>query len=286
MWKSRDIQGWRPDQIAAAGIVKTFQNPQLFLELTVLENVADREPSDAQAQAGLAGESPNCCPGDRDAAIAVSMNSSTRVLVLCRLDALRDELAASLSYGQEKMLGVAMALMCEPELLLLDEPASGLGDAEIVNLEAVLRDLRAHGTTLCIIDHKVDFLRRTRRPAIGIAARAQDRRGHARRGSARPTRGGSLSGPAACQGNRVNHERTIRAGLLAFSLFTLGGGEGRGEAGAARTGPAPPTPGTLRAARPSSPCPLLPEGGRRGNQISIPWPVRASPYCPGSHAHA
>ena len=56
------------------------------------------------------------------------------------------------------MLGVAMAMMCEPKLLLLDEPASGLGQEEIVNLGLVLRDLREHGTTLCIIDHKVAFL--------------------------------------------------------------------------------------------------------------------------------
>ena len=56
------------------------------------------------------------------------------------------------------MLGVAMAMMCEPKLLLLDEPASGLGQEEIVNFGLVLRDLREHGTTLCIIDHKVAFL--------------------------------------------------------------------------------------------------------------------------------
>jgi ABC-type branched-subunit amino acid transport system ATPase component len=91
-----------------------------------------------------------------------------RVLALCRLDAVGDQLAAGLSYGQEKMLGVAMAMMCEPELLLLDEPASGLGETEIDNLEAVLADLRATRTTLCIIDHKVDFLRRIADRALAL----------------------------------------------------------------------------------------------------------------------
>ena len=61
-----------------------------------------------------------------------------------------------------------MAMMCEPELLLLDEPASGLGEDEIRNLESVLRDLRASATTLCIIDHKVDFLRRVADRAIAL----------------------------------------------------------------------------------------------------------------------
>ena len=80
------------------------------------------------------------------------------VLRLCRLDEARDELAVSLSYGNEKMLGVAMALMCDPELLLLDEPTTGLGHNEIQISLGVLRDSREHGTTLCIIDHKVGFL--------------------------------------------------------------------------------------------------------------------------------
>jgi ABC-type branched-subunit amino acid transport system ATPase component len=87
---------------------------------------------------------------------------------LCRLQNASDEPAANLSYGDEKMLGVAMALMCEPELLLLDEPASGLGHTEIENLEGVLRDLRGAGTTLCIIDHKVGFLGRLADRAISL----------------------------------------------------------------------------------------------------------------------
>ena len=80
------------------------------------------------------------------------------MLKLCRLEEAADKTASTLSYGEEKMLGVAMAMMCEPKLLLLDEPASGLGQEEIVNLGLVLRDLREHGTTLCIIDHKIAFL--------------------------------------------------------------------------------------------------------------------------------
>jgi ABC-type branched-subunit amino acid transport system ATPase component len=66
------------------------------------------------------------------------------------------------------MLGVAMALMCEPRLLLLDEPGSGLGHDEIRNLDEVLRDLRAHGTTLCVIDHRVGFLGKLADRAIVI----------------------------------------------------------------------------------------------------------------------
>ena len=156
IWQGRDISGAKPDTIAALGLVKTFQNPQLFAELSVLEHVmiashlalkrmlGTRPIQDLLRVRGIA---------DRELQARVD-----RVLTLCRLDGGSDKPAATLSYGEEKMLGVAMAMMCEPKLLLLDEPASGLGQEEIVNLGLVLRDLREHGTTLCIIDHKVAFL--------------------------------------------------------------------------------------------------------------------------------
>lgn len=99
---------------------------------------------------------------------AILRARAEKALTLCRLQDSSSKPAAELSYGEEKMLGVAMAMMCEPELLLLDEPASGLGNDEIHNLESVLRDLRTHGTTLCIIDHKVAFLAKFADQAIAL----------------------------------------------------------------------------------------------------------------------
>ena len=166
-WKGQEIGGHKPHRIAAAGIVKTFQNPQLFLELTIHENVAIASHLRLKRQFGSRrfAELLPWRGAVRHPDVAARID---HVLALCRLDAVRDQLAASLSYGQEKMLGVAMAMMCEPELLLLDEPASGLGEDEIGNLEAVLRDLRAAATTLCIIDHKVDFLGRIADRAVAL----------------------------------------------------------------------------------------------------------------------
>ena len=155
LWQGRDISGAKPDTIAAAGVVKTFQNPQLFAELSVHEHVMIA--SHLTLKKLLGSRRPRTFFGAR----AVDRELQTRVdrvLELCRLTAVADKAAAALSYGEEKMLGVAMAMMCEPKLLLLDEPASGLGHQEVVHLGLVLRDLREHGTTLCIIDHKVAFL--------------------------------------------------------------------------------------------------------------------------------
>lgn len=155
MWQGRDISGVKPETIAALGLVKTFQNPQLFSELSVFEHV---RIASHLALKRLLGFGRYKTFFSSKAADGELQTRAGRVMKLCRLDDVKEKPAAALSYGEEKMLGVAMAMMCEPKLLLLDEPASGLGQEEIVNLGLVLRDLREHGTTLCIIDHKVAFL--------------------------------------------------------------------------------------------------------------------------------
>jgi ABC-type branched-subunit amino acid transport system ATPase component len=155
IWKDRSLIGHRPHQVAESGIVKTFQNPQLFPELSVAEHVWIAAHLRLKRTLGMRRITTLLKPAQHDEALRKQVEY---VLRLCRLIEVRDEAAAALSYGEEKMLGLAMALMCDPELLLLDEPTTGLGADEIQNLSGVLRDLREHGTTLCIIDHKVGFL--------------------------------------------------------------------------------------------------------------------------------
>jgi branched-chain amino acid transport system ATP-binding protein len=166
LWNGRRLNGSKPHEIAEAGIVKTFQNPQLFDELTVFDNVAVAGHLRLKRQAGWR-RAATLLPWRRrgESELAERIDHVIRV---CRLDAFRDLPARSLSYGGEKMLGVAMALMCDPKVLLLDEPGSGLGQDEIANLDEVLRDLREHGTTLCVIDHRVGFLGKLADRAIVI----------------------------------------------------------------------------------------------------------------------
>jgi branched-chain amino acid transport system ATP-binding protein len=155
IFKDQDVTGRAPHQVAELGIVKTFQNPQLFPELSVLEHVWIAAHLRLKRMLGARRIATLIKSATDDGKLREQVET---VLSLCRISDARDEPALSLSYGEEKMLGVAMALMCEPELLLLDEPATGLGHNEITNLGEVLRDLRDHGTTLCIIDHNVGFL--------------------------------------------------------------------------------------------------------------------------------
>jgi branched-chain amino acid transport system ATP-binding protein len=156
-WKGHAVQHLPPDVLAARGVVKTFQHPQLFAELSVFDNVhvashlALRRALGTRRALEIVG-------GAREAQQRIA-ERVREVLALCNLSAATTQLAGHLSYGEEKMLGIAMALMCEPDLLLLDEPASGLGREEIDNLQSVLDKVHAGSTTLCLVDHKIGFLR-------------------------------------------------------------------------------------------------------------------------------
>lgn len=169
-WKGRSIGDLSVHRRSAIGIVKTFQNPLLFGELTVEDHL--RIATHLRFRRELGWRRVAEIFGSSRAVSRVHRESTgriERVLELCRLTAKRQTQAESLSYGDEKMLGVAMALMCEPQLLLLDEPASGLGQDEVENLGGVLRDLQRNGVTLCIIDHKVGFLGALADRALAIA---------------------------------------------------------------------------------------------------------------------
>jgi ABC-type branched-subunit amino acid transport system ATPase component len=157
LWKGREIQELRPDIIAGLGVVKTFQNPQVFAELSVFDNVQVASHLTLKRALGLR-RGLEVVGAARDVERRLASRVA-EVLALCNLATAARQLAGNLSYGEEKMLGLAMALMCDPELLLLDEPASGLGRDEVLNLAAVLGKVHDGGTTLCLVDHKIGFLR-------------------------------------------------------------------------------------------------------------------------------
>ncbi|MFH0297595.1 ABC transporter ATP-binding protein [Bradyrhizobium sp. 31Argb] len=167
VWKGKDISALPPFEVAQHGLVKTFQNPQLFPELTVAQHmrIACHLHIKRALGFGRVWSLFRGMPAELNGTLTRKID---QMLELCRLADKRNEEAGALSYGGEKMLGVAMGMVCEPELLLLDEPASGLGHDEIMNLDAVLRDLRTHGVTLCIIDHKVGFLGRLADRSIAL----------------------------------------------------------------------------------------------------------------------
>ncbi|MBV5271846.1 MAG: ATP-binding cassette domain-containing protein [Afipia sp.] len=131
IWKGENINALTPFQVAQQGLVKTFQNPQLFPELTVAEHMRIACHLHVKRALG-AGRLWTLLGKGMTAGLEKTLSIKIdQMLELCRLFKHRNDEAGALSYGGEKMLGVAMGMVCDPELLLLDEPASGLGHDEI-----------------------------------------------------------------------------------------------------------------------------------------------------------
>ena len=152
--EGRSIAGHKPPGIAAAGIARTFQNVQLFGELTLIENVL---VGLHHTYAGSLAEVALATPRARreDAAAKVRAASLLRFV---GLEALANEEARNLPYGKQRVLEIARALALDPKLLLLDEPAAGLTAPDIKELIAIVRKVRDHGITLILIEHHMDVV--------------------------------------------------------------------------------------------------------------------------------
>lgn len=152
--KGRNLIGLRPDQCAKAGLVRTFQISRELRGLTVLENVllaCTRQSGDA---AWRCFASPGRVRADQEDAIA----RARKLLEEVNLWPLANEPAANLSGGQKKLLEIARALMQEPEIILLDEPAAGVSPLMIKVLGETIQRLRGQGITFAIIEHDMDVI--------------------------------------------------------------------------------------------------------------------------------
>jgi len=153
-FNGQSIRGWPAHRIARAGLARTFQNLELFPGMTVLENVM--VGCDARVRCGwldaLFGT------GRQRAANATSREEARRLLALFSLDGVADIPAGSLAYGMQRMVEIVRAFALRPKLLLLDEPAAGLNPAERQQLAAVLRQARAQGVTVLLVEHDVDLV--------------------------------------------------------------------------------------------------------------------------------
>ncbi|EHJ48926.1 Monosaccharide-transporting ATPase [Solidesulfovibrio carbinoliphilus subsp. oakridgensis] len=151
----QDIGTLPPHQRAAAGVVRTFQNLEVFTSMTVLENVmAGRHALTRYSTAASLLRTPGFRRAER----------VCREEALARLDFVgladeRDTPAGELPYGRQRLLEMARALAAEPKLLLLDEPAAGLNSKETARLGdliAAVRD-RLH-VTVGLVEHDMDLV--------------------------------------------------------------------------------------------------------------------------------
>ena len=145
----RSVSGMRPCDLNRLGVSRTFQLLQIFPQLTVRDNLilAGQEHRGSMLSR-LVGRS--------DAGLSAA---AERMLGFFRLEHLADEGAGGLSYGQQKLLDVAMAFMAGPRLALLDEPAGGVNPTMLANLRERLKSINAEqGSTFVVIEHNMEFV--------------------------------------------------------------------------------------------------------------------------------
>jgi branched-chain amino acid transport system ATP-binding protein len=149
LFKGEDISGSKPHVIAKKGIVRTFQQTTLFDSKTVLENmlVAFHLASQSGFWAAVLDSSEI---RNKEKQIH---SKAIEILEFMRLSHLKDEVASSLPHGHQRSLGIAMALAATPELMLLDEPVTGMNPEETEAMMGLIRRVREQGVTILLVEH-------------------------------------------------------------------------------------------------------------------------------------
>jgi len=152
-WQGAALRRHQPRHLAGLGIARTLQGLGLFPHLTVLENVMVGASRHSRAWIGSALLA--LPRGDRDEQQLRSR--ALRVLTDLDVSDMADRLPGQLPYGVQKRVALARALVAEPKLLLLDEPASGLSSEEMRELGDLLRDLKAD-LAILLVEHHMDLV--------------------------------------------------------------------------------------------------------------------------------
>ena len=153
-FENETVVGKTSSEIALSGIARTFQNVQLFGEMTALENIlVGLHHSFNSNLVDVALHLPRFTKEE-----SAARERALGLLHFVGLDKLANEEARNLPYGKQRMLEIARALALDPNLLLLDEPAAGLTAPDIKELLAVIRKIRDHGITIILIEHHMDVV--------------------------------------------------------------------------------------------------------------------------------
>src|SRR5437899_2816534 len=149
-----DLAGLSPSAIARLGLLRTFQTARVFPGMTALENLL--VGAHRQVQSHGAAQMLWLAEARREERSLVER--AVELLDLVGLADVRDVAATSLPTGAQKLIELCRALAARPRLLLLDEPAAGLNDAETAELAALLRAICDSGVTIMVIEHNMSLV--------------------------------------------------------------------------------------------------------------------------------
>lgn len=141
------VNNERPWTIAQAGVVRTFQSTKLFDQMTVLDNVL----------VVMAEKSVFASLFDKNRLhyLERTRNALARVGLLEK----ENQLAANLSYGQRRLLEIARVIASDAQIILLDEPFSGLYPAMVQTVAGILKEFKSQGKTIIFIEHNIEIVR-------------------------------------------------------------------------------------------------------------------------------
>jgi branched-chain amino acid transport system ATP-binding protein len=150
-FSGKELTRLPPNKIARLGIARTFQNIRLFGTMTVMENVLVAQ--NIRAQSGVLSLVQLLSAREK------KLQEEAEILLKkMGLWKKRNELSISLAYGNQRRLEIARALALAPELLLLDEPAAGMNEAETEDLLKRIQEIRDMGQTIMLIEHDMNIV--------------------------------------------------------------------------------------------------------------------------------
>ena len=154
IFENKKINGKKADEIAALGLVRTFQKTSLFAGRSALQNILIglHLRSKQTPFAILLGLS-SVAREERELEI-----EAKRILKFIGLEERPNELAGALAYGEQRLLEVAIALAAKPKLLMLDEPVSGMNPSETASFMAKLAEIRSLGITVLLVEHDMKMV--------------------------------------------------------------------------------------------------------------------------------
>lgn len=150
----KEIKGIREYKINRRGVSRTFQDLRLIGNLTVRENILLAFPNQ-QGEKWLKILIPNKKVKQEQETNNLRANE---ILKICFIEDIAESKASEISYGQQKLLNLSCAIANDAEVLLLDEPVAGVNQTYRDKLVSVIKNIKAEGKSILIIEHNTDFI--------------------------------------------------------------------------------------------------------------------------------
>jgi branched-chain amino acid transport system ATP-binding protein len=154
IFNGRDLNRKKPHTVAAMGIGRTFQNVQIFSNMTVLENIMVGRHLRSRCGMFFSSFLPPVLRFEENRI----RSSAKQWISFLNLDQYADHAAGKLPLGNQRMLEIARALALEPELLLLDEPASGLNARETIAMGELIQKIKSMNITVILVEHDMELV--------------------------------------------------------------------------------------------------------------------------------